>query len=61
MNKVFKVGGLFSGVGGLELGFLRNIENKINYKIPVNKDNPYPGTFSSNISSNNKKKKTRDL
>ena len=24
MNKVFKVGGLFSGVGGLELGFLRN-------------------------------------
>ena len=31
MNKVFKVGGLFSGVGGLELGFLRNKNYKISW------------------------------
>ena len=51
MKKIFKVGGLFSGVGGLELGFLRNKNYQISWANEFDKycARTYRANFNHNF------------
>ena len=58
MNKIFKVGGLFSGVGGLELGFLKNKKYEISWANEFDKycARTYRTNFKEKYITNTNKK-----